>query len=92
MTLNINGGENIRAKLIWNVGTKAGLLFIGDEIRLEKLAILKRKIAEGIIRGGVVSVMDQLRENQFFGSEALCDAAETAELNQERVIRLLSGE
>lgn len=90
MAIHMTGGTSHRARKCWAVGTKAGLEFIGGMMMSAEAAAAMDKMLEMLRSEGFPATMAALRRQNFWGHEALREAAEAAQTAYDRLELMLT--
>jgi hypothetical protein len=90
LTIRMTGGATYQAQRCWNIGTKAGLQFLGGQVVTGETALRMLKIADLLQNQGLIAAVATLRAARFFDHLELRRAAEDAEgafLRFEEILR-----
>jgi hypothetical protein len=79
LTIRMQGGATYQAQRCWNIGTKAGLQFLGGQVVTGETVLRMSKIADLLQNQGVIAAVATLRAARFFDYQELRRAAEDAE-------------
>ena len=92
VTLHLRDGRRFEARRCWSHGTLAGLEFLAPGAALqadEAIARRARAALEALHRAGPAAWLPMLREERFFGDDALRQAAEAAEIAHAHLAKAL---
>jgi len=88
--LQIDDGGIYFSRLVWSVGTRVGLEFIGDPIIPEGIARRMQMISKILQTQGLTAAHQELETVNFFGNEVLRQASLEAEASYSRLNAILS--